>query len=131
MKSKIGKTFCLAAIVLLLGIVFAPNINAVAVPKPKTLDGEANMEFFICRVSISGITDIYWIPTLGWVVESNGTASIKSWFSLNYDTNEHTYFGEYQYSGRSMTVLHRYLLRHSSEANQMEGISLGVYFWIE
>jgi hypothetical protein len=82
MKSNMNKTLILVVIVILLGVVFAPTLNAIPRQQIKNID-EENKAYFYCFIDINGTGDYLWLPIWGYTIGVNGTISVKAIFSMD------------------------------------------------
>ena len=138
MKYMLSRTLVIGVVAVFLGVSFAPVIHATSIesktnsliPSRNTSDIEngTNLTFWICQVSIDGLTWVQWVPFFGFYVLFNGTIHIKAFQALNIDTNETgNYFGTYNLTGNFTAILGHFIFKHSSEPNQMEGVALSIY----
>jgi hypothetical protein len=137
MKHLLSITVVLGVVALFLGVSFAPVIHATpiqsethySIPSRNTSDIEngTNLSFWICQLSLDGITYLMWTPFIGCFVTFNGTIHIKAFQVLNIDTNEMgNYFDTYDLTGNFTAILRHFIFQHSSEPNQMEGVALNI-----
>lgn len=138
MKNKLNIILVLGVVAVFLGTSFTPVIGATSlqsktnslVPSrnPCDIENGTNLTFWLCQVSVDGLTWVQWVPFFGFYVLFNGTIHIKAFQALNIDTNETgNYFGTYNLTGNYTAILIHFIFKHSSEPNQMEGVALNIY----
>ncbi len=137
MKNMLNLTLVLGVVAVFLGASFTPAIQATSIqsktnysiPPKNTCDIEngSNLTFWICQVSLDGITFISWAPLFGLYVLFNGTIHIKAFTALDINSNEYgNYFDTYDLTGNFTAILRHFIFKHSSESNQMEGVALNI-----
>ncbi|VVB61779.1 Uncharacterised protein [uncultured archaeon] len=137
MKKMLSINLVMGVVILFLSVSFTPVIHATSIQSTTNysiplrnkcdIENGSNLTFWICQLSLDGITFISWAPLFGLYVLFNGTIHIKSFTALDINANKYgNYFGTYNLTGNFTAILRHFIFKHSSEPNQMEGYALNV-----